>query len=160
MIIFKNFKLILFFELFGSVFRGINDIFDSMPLYALYRNLSETTENDSTRRQLQMILSDMRDKCGSIGFLFLYFAKAARRDSADYSASVSAYVEFCRYLDKSVESQLVDDMQVRCHFRKNDTTLSNQLVFSNARYKTTSCLPFCYPLFLIKWRTIPSVRWI
>lgn len=79
----------------------------------MFRYLSIAGEGDSTRRPLLMILSDMREKCGSIGYLLLYFIRGARRDSADDTVAISAYSELCRYLNKSVESQLVEDLQVK-----------------------------------------------
>lgn len=85
----------------------------SIPIFAIFRHLCMTQEGDASRRPLLMIITDMREKCENIGFLFLYFIKVSfQTGTTNNDSAIDAYSEFCKYMDKTIEEQLIEDLQV------------------------------------------------
>lgn len=72
-----------------------------------------TQEGDASRKPLFLIITDMREKCETIGYLFLFFIKNAfQTGTTNNDSAIDAYIEFCKYMQKPIEKQLIEDLEV------------------------------------------------
>lgn len=75
------------------------------PLFVMYRNLCQISEDDPRSSPLLMLLSDMSEHQRSIGYLLLYYIKVSKTDD------VSAYKELSKSNSKDLSSSLLSDLQ-------------------------------------------------
>lgn len=59
------------------------------PLFVLFRNLAELSEDDSRRLPLLTVLSEMYTHQPRLGYLLLYYLQASTQDDADEGSKIS-----------------------------------------------------------------------
>ncbi|XP_074650376.1 integrator complex subunit 3-like [Tubulanus polymorphus] len=78
------------------------------PMFVLFRNLSQTHEEDPSRQPLLLLLSEMYKKQPRIGYNLLYFLKVSKVNDE----KMSTYRDFCKSLDKDLATVLMEDMHL------------------------------------------------
>lgn len=59
------------------------------PLFVLFRNLAELSEDDSRRLPLLTVLSEMYTQQPRLGYLLLYYLQASIQDDTDEGSKIS-----------------------------------------------------------------------
>ncbi|CAH1797938.1 unnamed protein product, partial [Owenia fusiformis] len=76
------------------------------PLFVLFRNLCQTPEDTPARDPLLILLGEMANKQPRIGYLLLYFLKVSKM----VDEKMSSYKDFCKGLDRDLETSLLSDL--------------------------------------------------
>ncbi|CDW56316.1 integrator complex subunit 3 [Trichuris trichiura] len=88
--------------------RADADFLNSHPLFVIFRNLCLTPEEDPSRQPLLLLLAEMYEKQGRIGYLLLYFL----RTSSCGDKNMSPYRDLAKVLSRELQEMLVSDLDM------------------------------------------------
>ncbi|XP_046677860.1 integrator complex subunit 3-like isoform X2 [Homalodisca vitripennis] len=87
------------------------------PLFVLFRNLAELSEDDSRRLPLLTVLSEMYSRCQRIGYLLLYYLQASTLGDDEggkigSNGKSQVFKELCETQDRELEAGLLADLKL------------------------------------------------